>query len=191
MIKNLYNWIIKLAGHKLSLPILAIVSFSESIFFPIPPDVMLIPMVIAKRSKAWLYATICTSGSVLGGVVGYFVGLFFFQSIGEPLLGLLGNSNQLANFSAYYTKYGLLLIFVAGISPIPYKAFTIISGFMGLPFVIFLLGSILSRGIRFFVEAGLIWKFGDSILPKMKANLTKIFILISIIFCFGLFILYY
>ena len=191
MIKKLYNWIIKLAEHKLSIPILAIVSFSESVFFPIPPDVMLIPMVIAKRSKAWLYATICTCGSVLGGIAGYFIGLFFFQSIGEPLLDFFGNSNQLSIFKNYYNKYGLLLIFIAGISPIPYKAFTIISGFMGLPFGIFLLGSVLSRGIRFYVEAGLIWKFGDSIIPKMKANITKIFIFISILFCFGLFILYY
>ena len=91
MIKKLYNSIIRLAGHRLSLPILAIVSFSESIFFPIPPDVMLIPMVIAKRSKAWLYATICTIGSVFGGLAGYFIGLFFFQSIGEPLLDFFGN----------------------------------------------------------------------------------------------------
>ena len=191
MIKKLYNSIIRLAGHRLSLPILAIVSFSESIFFPIPPDVMLIPMVIAKRSKAWLYATICTIGSVFGGLAGYFIGLFFFQSIGEPLLDFFGNSNQLSIFKNHYNKYGLLLIFVAGLSPIPYKAFTIISGFIGLPLGIFLLGSVLSRGIRFYLEAGLIWKFGDSIIPKMKANLTKIFIFISIVFCFALFVLYY
>lgn len=150
---------------------LAGVSFAESSFFPIPPDILLIPMIIAARARAWLIAGVCTVASVLGGTFGYAIGFFLFETVGQRLLALYGYGEQFATFQGWYNEYGLLIVFAAGLTPLPYKVFTIASGVTGLDFITFLLGSIVSRGMRFYVEAALLWWLGEPIRLFLERNL--------------------
>ena len=178
MIKNLYDWILRMAEHRLSVVILCLVSFSESIFFPIPPDVMLIPMVIVKRSMAWFYASLTTIFSSIGGLIGYFIGLLFYEKIGIYLIPEAG----LNQYQTYFNSFGLIIILASGFLPIiPFKLFTIASGFFGLPISIFIIGSLASRGLRFFLIAALLWKFGESIKKYIEINLNILAILFVII----------
>ena len=160
-----------LAGHRHAVPALAVISFAESSFFPIPPDVMLIPMIVANRARAWLIATVCTVSSVLGGIAGYAIGFFLWDSIGRRVVDFYGYSHQFETFQGWYNDYGLLIVFIAGITPLPYKVFTIASGVTGLPLATFIAGSVVSRGIRFFVEAALLWWVGEPIRAFVEKNL--------------------
>ena len=163
VLRKLYNLVMRLSQHKYALPALGLVSFSDSIFFPIPPDVVLIPMVIAKRNKAWLYATVCTITSVAGAIIGYLIGFYLFSEIGEYLLRLYGYQGKFNDFQHWYNSYGIIIIFIAGLTPLPYKVFTITSGFLGLPLGVFVLGSLLSRGLRYFLVSALLWWIGEPI----------------------------
>lgn len=137
------------------------VSFIESSVFPIPPDVMLIPMVLAKPEKAWRIALICTIGSVLGGCLGYAIGWFAWDSIGEPLLNFYGKADSYAQFQAWFDKWGFWSVFGAGLTPFPYKVITITSGSVQLNLLAFTAASILSRGLRFFLVAGIVRLMGE------------------------------
>lgn len=157
-LRKLYEKTLALADRPDALRWLAIVSFAESSFFPIPPDLMIIPMCVANRSRTWRIVWVATVASVLGGLFGYLIGQFAFDGIGQPILNFYGAMGKYEQFRHYFERYGALMIVVAGFSPIPYKVITISSGVFGFPLLPFLLLSALSRGGRFALE-GLILRF--------------------------------
>ena len=163
MLRSLYDWTLKLSAHPRALWALAAVSFIESSIFPIPPDVMLIPMVLAARAKAWRIAIVCTVASVLGGMLGYAIGYAAFEAIGRPMLDFYGYAPKFEEFRGMYNDWGAWAVFMAGVTPFPYKVITILSGLTGLDIVVFTIASVLARGLRFFLVAGLLWYFGDPI----------------------------
>ena len=175
MLRSLYDWTMRMAAHKKAVPSLFGVSFVESSFFPIPPDVMLIPMVLAERAKAWYFAAIATVGSVLGGVFGYLIGYFLFEAVGQPMLELYGYAEKFEKFAGQYNEYGAWIVFVFGVTPFPYKVITIASGATGLNLLVFLLASVVSRGLRFFVVAGLLYFFGPAIRDFIEKRLGLVF----------------
>ena len=185
MIKNLYNKTMALAGHPQAIFLLGAVSFIEASFFPIPPDVMLIPMVLMKPSRAWLFALVATAFSVLGGIFGYIIGTFSYEHIAEPLLYSLGKEAQMVDFSNKYNEIGFWAVITAGISPIPYKVVTIMSGATNLNFAVFLGASMASRGVRFFVVAGLLHFYGHEIRDFIERYLNWVFMLFVILLVVG------
>ena len=185
MIKNLYNKTMALAGHPQAIFLLGAVSFIEASFFPIPPDVMLIPMVLMNPSRAWLFALVATAFSVLGGIFGYIIGTFSYEHIAEPLLYSLGKEAEMINFSNKYNEIGFWAVITAGISPIPYKVVTIMSGATNLNFAVFLGASIASRGLRFFVVAGLLHFYGHAIRDFIERYLNWVFMLFVILLIVG------
>ena len=148
------------------------VSFIESSVFPLPPDLLLIPMCLEKRERSFYYAGICTRASVLGGILGYIIGFYFWAMIGDPLVNLYGLQNEFALFEEKFVQYGFWIVFIFGITFFPYKVITIASGFVALSPVAFILASIASRGLRFFIEAGLLWKFGEKIRGFIEKRLA-------------------
>ncbi len=172
MLRRLYDWVIGLAGHRHALPALAMVSFAESSVFPVPPDVLLLPMVLARPKRAWVVALVCTLASVAGGVAGYAIGALLFEAVGRPILDFYGYAAQFERFSAEYNAYGAWIVFGAGFTPIPYKVFTIASGVTGLDLMVFVVASALSRGARFFLEAALLYFFGEAIRSFVEARLA-------------------
>ena len=169
MLRRLYDWTMNLAGHRHAGRMLGFVSFIESSVFPIPPDVILIPMVLSERAKAWIYAGIATIASVLGGLLGYVIGAFLFETIGQPLLQFYGYGEKFADFAARYNEWGAWIVFIAGVTPFPYKVITIASGATALNVWVFILASILARGLRFFVLCALLYWFG----PPIRAFVEK------------------
>ena len=185
MFKNLYKKCLDLAGHKSSKYYLAIVSFVESSFFPIPPDVMVIPMVISKKADFKKIFFITTIFSVLGGMLGYVIGAFFFE-FGAHIMDFYGYEDKLYNLKeslikndGFYAWLGIL--FLAGFTPLPYKVFTIASGLIGFNFLIFVLISLISRGLRFFLVSYLSYKFGDLFNEFMDKHGSKWFTIIGIL----------
>lgn len=183
MLRRVYDWMIELAAHPKAPWALAIVSFAESSFFPIPPDVMLIPMAISERSKAWAYAAICTIASVLGGIAGYLIGYALFEAVGEPILNFYDPDKIAWNkFKSLYEEWGFWIVFAAGFSPLPYKIFTIASGVVALNFPLFVVASAISRGGRFFLVSGLLYWFG----PPIRTFIEKWLGLLTILFVVSL-----
>ena len=185
MFKNLYKKCLDLAGHKNSKYYLAIVSFVESSFFPIPPDAMIIPMVMSKKNDFIKIFLITTVFSVLGGILGYFIGAFFFE-FGTHIMSFYGYEDKLSeikeslvNSDGFYAWLGVL--FLAGFTPLPYKVFTIASGLIGFNFLIFVLISLISRGLRFFIVSYLSYKFGDLFNEYMDKHGSKWFTIIGIL----------
>ena len=178
MFNTLYKKCLDLAAHKSSNFYLGLVSFIESSFFPIPPDILLIPMVIAKRVKAWAYAFICTFSSVLGGVAGYTIGYFFYNSIGILIIDTYHLSNSFNVFESYYNEYGILIVLGAGFTPFPFKFITIASGVFNLNIFLFIITAIVARGLRFYLLAGLLFVFGE----KIKVFIDKYFNILAILF---------
>ena len=178
MLHRLFEWTMSLAAHPRAKLALALVAFAESSFLPVPPDVMIVPMVLAERRRAFLIATICLVASVLGGIAGYLIGALAFDAIGHPLIKFYGAGDHFEHFRSWYSEWGLLIVFAAGLTPLPYKVFTIASGFFALNPVVFVAGSILSRGIRFYAEAALLWFFGKPIRNFVENHLQ----LVSIVF---------
>ena len=191
MLRRLYDWIMGLAAHKHAQWILALVAFAESSFFPIPPDVMLIPMTLAERRKALWYAFLATVGSVLGGIFGYLIGALLFDTVGEPIIAFYGLEAGFEKLKGWYGEYGLLIVFVAGFTPIPYKVFTISSGLTNLSFPLFLIGSIVSRGLRFMIVCGLIYWFGPTIKNFIEKYLGILTIAASVLLVGGFVVLKY
>ena len=177
-LRSLYNWTLNKAEHKYSTLILSAVSFAESSFFPIPPDILLIPMILARRLKAWMYAFVCTFSSVLGGVAGYAIGYFFYNSIGILIIETYHLSNYFNSFENYYNDYGILIVLGAGFTPFPFKFITIASGVFNLNIFLFIITAIIARGLRFYLLAGLLFIFGD----KIKVLIDKYFNLLAVLF---------
>ena len=168
-LRPLYDWTMEKAADRRALRWLAGISFIESSFFPIPPDIMVIPMVLANRARAWLIAGICTAASVLGGFFGYAIGYFLFEAVGRPIIALYGLEDAFARFQEGYTEYGAIIVFGFGLTPLPYKVITIASGVAALNPVVFGLASLASRGLRFFLEAALLYWLG----PPVRAFIEK------------------
>lgn len=174
MLQRLYDWTIGLAQHRHALAALAVVSFIESSVFPIPPDVMLVPMILAARHRAWLIAGVCTVASVAGGLAGYAIGAVAFDEIGRQLLEFYGYAGKFEEFRDRYNEWGAWIVFGAGITPFPYKVITIASGVAGLDLTTFVIASVLSRGARFFAVAALLWYFGPPIRAFVERNLPQV-----------------
>lgn len=185
MLRALYDRTMGLAAHRHAGWALAGISFAESSIFPIPPDVLLIPMVLAKRARAWLYATICTAASVAGGLAGWLIGAFLFEAVGQPVLQFYGYTDQFAAFAERYNAYGAWIVFFAGITPFPYKVITIASGATGLSLPVFMLASLLARGLRFFIVAALLWWLGPPIRTFIEKRLGLLFTLFVILLVGG------
>jgi membrane protein YqaA with SNARE-associated domain len=160
MLRRLYDWCISAAGKPHASWIMGIVSFTESSFFPVPPDAMLIPMSLARPDRAWSYATLCTWTSVAGGILGYLIGALLYDSVGHWLISLYGYGDKVEAFREAYARYGTLIILIKGVTPIPYKIVTITSGFAGYDFITFVLLSIVVRGARFYLAAFLLHRYG-------------------------------
>ena len=160
MLRSLYNWCIDAAGKPHAAWILGAVSFVESSFFPVPPDIMLIPMSLARPDRAWRFAAICTLTSVAGGMLGYLIGALLYDSVGLWLIRLYGYGDKVDAFRDAYAHYGAWIILLKGLTPIPYKIVTIASGFAGYNFGWFVALSLLTRGLRFFAEAFLLKRYG-------------------------------
>jgi membrane protein YqaA with SNARE-associated domain len=174
MIKSLYDWMMRMAAHRRAPHALAAVSFAESSFFPIPPDVMLVPMVLAERAKAWAYATIATIASVIGGLAGYAIGYLAFEAVGAPILKLYGKAESFAQFTQWFNDYGVWILIIKGMTPFPYKVLTIAAGVTHMNLVSFTLASIVARAMRFYLVAGLLFWFGAPIRDFIERRLSLV-----------------
>jgi membrane protein YqaA with SNARE-associated domain len=175
MLRKLYDAVLRLAGSRHAVPALAVISFVESSVFPIPPDVMLMPMVVARPERAFFYATVCTVGSVLGGILGYAIG-YYLAPVGQAILAFWGNADGLEQMRQWYDHWGAWVILAKGLTPIPFKLVTIASGALHYAFGPFLICCVVTRGARFFIEAALIKKFGPAIMPVVEKRLTLFFV---------------
>ena len=178
MLRRLYDWTMSLAARTGAAWALAIVAFIESSVFPIPPDVLQIPMVLAHRDRAWAYAAIATVASVLGGVAGYLIGWLVFDTVGRPLLDFYGYGAKFDDFAARYNHWGAWIVFIAGVTPFPYKVITIASGATGLAMPVFMVASVAARGLRFFVVSALLYWFG----PPIRALIERYLGLLTVVF---------
>lgn len=186
MLRRLYNWTLELAKHKYSGLALALIAFVESSIFPIPPDVLLIPMILAARNRAWFLAAICTLASVAGGMLGYAFGSIFFEQIGNPIIDIYGYGSKFEEFKlSYVERWGAWAVFFAGLTPFPYKVITILSGASQLDFSVFVFSSLLARGLRFFAIAILLWVFGQIVRDFIERYLGILFILFVILLLGG------
>ena len=185
MLRRLYDWCIDAAHKPYALWIMGIVSFAESSFFPIPPDIMLLPMSLARPQRAWWFASICTVTSVAGGVVGYAIGALLYDSLGQWLMQIYGLTDKVESFRASYAEWGAVIILLKGLTPIPYKLVTITSGFAGYNIWLFILCSIVARGGRFFVVAVLLNRYGDVIRTELEKRLGMWVGLGAIVLVFG------
>ncbi|HYD18701.1 MAG TPA: YqaA family protein [Patescibacteria group bacterium] len=182
-LRKLYDFMLRLSGSRHATPALAAVSFIESSVFPIPPDVMLIPMCIARRDRAFYYAAVCTVASVVGGLLGYAIGYFLFETLGQRILDFYHITGKFTEMQAKYNDYGGWIIFAKGLTPFPYKILTILSGVMHMALPVFIVSSVACRALRFFLVAGLLWKFGAPIqlfIEKYLGWVTLAFLLVLI-----------
>lgn len=175
MLKPLYDRTMALADHPKALWCLAAVAFVESSVFPIPPDVLMIPMILARPSRAWLVALVALVASVAGGMLGYAIGAFFYDSIGQPVLEAMGKGDAMAEFNTRFNDFGFWAVLGAGITPFPYKVITIMSGWTGMPLSTFIATSILARALRFFIVAALLWQFGAPVRDFIERRLGLVF----------------
>jgi membrane protein YqaA with SNARE-associated domain len=180
MLKRIYDWCVQAADKPYALWILAGVAFAESSFFPVPPDVMLAPMSLARPKRAWLFAAVCTVASVLGGILGYAIGALLYDSVGHWLISLYGLGDKVEAFRASYAQWGAVIILLKGLTPIPYKLVTITSGFAGYDIWLFVLFSIITRGGRFFIAALVLNRYGDWIRVRIEQHLG-LFVLILVV----------
>ena len=175
MLRPLYDWTMRLAEHPRALWVLAIISFVESSIFPIPPDVLMIPLILAAPHRAWLIALVATVSSVLGGIAGYAIGALAFEQLGQPILEALGKGEAAEAFNTRFNDFSFWAVLGAGITPFPYKVITIMSGWTGMPLATFIVTSIIARGLRFFIVAALLWKFGAPVRDFIERRLGLVF----------------
>lgn len=181
MMKSLYDWTLRMADHRHALWVLAAVSFIESSVFPIPPDVLMIPMILARPSRAWLIAGVALVASVIGGLLGYAIGALAYQELGQPILEALGKGDAMEAFRTRFNDFGFWAVLTAGVTPFPYKVITIMSGVTSMPLATFIATSILARGLRFFILAALLHKFGAPIrdfIERRLGILTIVFVVV-------------
>ncbi len=177
-LRALYEWVLSWADSRYALPVLIVVSATESVFFPIPPDPLLMALALARPQRAYLYAAVCSASSVLGGALGYFIGFYLLKSVGEPIIAFYGVADKYQVVQEYYRAYDAWAVGIAGFTPIPYKVFTISAGAFEIDFLVFLIASALSRSARFFIEAALIHRFG----PPIRSFIDRYFNLLTILF---------
>jgi membrane protein YqaA with SNARE-associated domain len=187
MLRRAYDWCIDAAYKPYALWLMGLVSFAESSFFPVPPDVMLIPMSLARPKKAWTYATLCTLTSVAGGVLGYGIGALLYDSVGHWLISLYGLGDKVEAFREGYARWGSLIILLKGVTPIPYKLVTITSGFAGYNLGLFVVLSFVARGMRFYLVAFLLSRYGDVAREIIERRLGLWFTLSVAILLAGIF----
>lgn len=185
MLRRLYNWTLAQAMSPYAMWVLAAVAFVESSFFPIPPDVLMIPMIIARPSKAFVIATVATVSSVLGGMFGYLIGWGFFEVIGQPIFDFYGKSDAVAEFQQRFNDYGAWAVLIAGVTPFPFKVITIMSGVTALSFPVFVISAIIARALRFFIVAALLWKFGAPIRDFIERRLGLMFTIFCVLLIGG------
>lgn len=185
MFRKMYEWVMRLAGSRHAPASLAVISFAESSFFPIPPDVMLGPMVLANRNKAFVYAGICTIASVLGGLLGYAIGLWL-EPVGQTILRLFGHPEGQAEFERWFEQWGLAVILIKGLTPIPYKLVTITAGLAHFDLFTFVWASIVTRGARFFMVAAILKYFGEAMLKEFERRLNLYSVLLLILLVGGI-----
>jgi membrane protein YqaA with SNARE-associated domain len=171
MLRRIYDWCIAAADKPYALWILGAVAFAESSFFPVPPDIMLLPMSLARPRRAWLFATLCTISSVAGGLLGYAIGALLYDSLGQWLINLYHLDGKVEAFRASYAEWGSWIILLKGLTPIPYKLVTITSGFAGYNIWLFILCSVIARGGRFFIVAVVLNRYGDVIRSEIEKRL--------------------
>jgi membrane protein YqaA with SNARE-associated domain len=188
MIRRLYDWTMSMADHPRALWVLAVVAFVESSVFPIPPDVLMIPMILAAPRRAWLIAAVCLVFSVLGGMLGYAIGAFAYDSIGQPILEALGKGDSMEAFNQRFNDVGFWAVLVAGLTPFPYKVITIMSGWTAMPVGTFVVTSIIARGLRFFIVAALLWQFGAPIRDFIERRLGLVFAAFCVLLVGGFYV---
>lgn len=171
MLRKLYDWVFSLARSRHATRTLAVISFAESSVFPVPPDVMLAPMILARPERAYFYAAVCTAASVAGGILGYVIG-YFLTDAGQAILTWLGNPEGQAQFEAWFDRWGLSVILVKGLLPIPYKLVTISAGLAHFNFAVFVAASVTTRGGRFFLEAWILRRWGPAMLRMVEKRLA-------------------
>ncbi|MGY6547541.1 MAG: YqaA family protein [Roseinatronobacter sp.] len=189
MIRSLYDWTLSLARHKHALWALAFVAFIESSVFPIPPDVLMIAMIIARPSRAFVIAAVATVASVAGGLLGYWIGFAAFETVGRPVLEFYGKDAYFVEFQARYNEWGAWAVLIAGVTPFPYKVITILSGVTGLSLGVFLVASLIARAFRFFIVAALLWKYGAPIRDFIEARLGLMFSIFMVLLLGGFLVL--
>ena len=185
MLRRLYDWTMDLAARKNAVWMLCAVAFVESSVFPLPPDILLIPMVLAARNSAWRYAAICTIASVLGGMLGYAIGAGLYEGVGRPILEFYGYAHKFSDFTARYNEYGGWIVFMAGVTPFPYKVITIASGVANLDLGTFTIASVLARALRFFAGAALLYWMGPPIRNFIEQRLGLMFTIFCVLLIGG------
>ena len=188
MLRALYDWTMAQATHPRALWILAFVAFVESSVFPIPPDVLMIPMILARPKQAWLIALVALVASVAGGLLGYAIGAFAFDQIGAPMLAAMGKGAAMEAFNTRFNDFGFWPVLIAGITPFPYKVITIMSGWTGLPLGTFIVTSIIARGVRFFLIAALLYRFGAPVRDFIEKRLGLVFIAFVVLLLGGFYL---
>lgn len=187
MLRRIYDKTISLAAHRHALPALGAVSFAESSVFPIPPDALMIPMIVARPRRAWIIALVCTLASVAGALLGYWIGAVLYSTVGEWVLALYGKSDKFEEFVVSYREWGAWAVLIAGVTPFPFKVITIASGVTGLSLPVFILSSIIARAARFFLVAAILRVFGDVARDFIERRLGLVFT----VFCAMLFAGFY
>lgn len=177
MIKSLYDWTMNLASHPRAIWALAFIAFIEASFFPIPPDVLMIPLILAQPKRAWWIATVALVASIAGGLLGYAIGAFFYESIGAPILESLGKGDAVLEFNERFNDFSFWAVLIAGVTPFPFKVITILSGWTAMPLGVFITTAIIARALRFFIVAALLWKYGAPIRDFIEKRLGLMFIL--------------
>ena len=188
MLRALYDWTMAQATHPRALWILAFVAFVESSVFPIPPDVLMIPMILARPKQAWLIALVALVASVAGGGLGYVIGAFAFDQIGAPVLAAMGKGAAMESFNTRFNDFGFWPVLIAGLTPFPYKVITIMSGWTGLPLGTFIVTSIIARGVRFFLVAALLYRFGAPVRDFIEQRLGLVFIVFVVLLLGGFYL---
>ena len=188
MFKSLYHWTLKLAESPRATWALAIIAFAESSFFPIPPDVILVPMSLAQPRKAWTYAGICTIASVLGGMLGYAIGALLYDTLGKWLIDLYGYGEKIATLEGFYAQWGWAFILLKGLTPIPFKLVTIVSGLLHYNFVLFVALALVTRGLRFYILAGLLGRYGEPIKAALEKHFGLFMIALVVLVILGFWI---
>ncbi len=191
MLQRLYDWTMSFSARPGALWILGLVAFAESSVFPIPPVALLIPMVLAARQRAWFFAAICTAASVAGGAGGYLIGWGLFETVGKPVLEFYGMIEKFESFAGRYNDYGAWIVFMAGVTPFPYKVITIASGATGLNFPVFMAASVLARGLQYFFIAALLYWIGPPIRDFIERRLGLVAIVFFVTLFAGFFLVKY
>ncbi len=188
MFKRLYRWTLALAESRHAPLALGAIAFAESSFFPVPPDLILVPMALAQPRRAWFYAGLCTLASVAGGILGYAIGALLYDTLGQWLIAVYHYGDKMETLRAAYARWGWLVILIKGLTPIPFKLVTIVSGLLGYNFALFVLLSLITRGARFFILAGLLNRFGDPLRAALERHFAAFIIGLAVLVVVGFYI---